>query len=126
MEKGKIYNQHAENTDFLSKLEFYKEKIQIFEGRLEEIASKNNSSDCLRELEKFQNQLIVQKNNIDEIRHDVVIDEERLIDEIEANETAVDHRKVRFHTKEKEEVESFEDNFNELNQEINKFFAKWM
>ncbi len=126
MEKAKIYDQHAENTEFVNKLTFYKEEISILENRLEEIATKNNSKECLAELEKFQNQLIVQRNNIDEIKHVVVIDEARLVKEVEKNMVAVDHRHVEFHAEEKEAVESFETNFNELRKDLNAFFSKWM
>lgn len=126
MEKGKIYDQHAENKEFISKLDFYKEEISILESRLEEVSAKNNQKECLTELEHFQNQLIIQRNNIDEIRHQVVVDEDRLVAEINKNEVAVDHRSVPFHIAEKEQVETFEKNFNDLRKELNLFFSKWM
>ncbi len=126
MEKGKIYDQHAENKEFLSKLDFYKEKIQILQNRLDEVTSKNNNKDFLVEVEHFQNQLIIQKNNVDEIRHRVVLDEDRLVKEIAKNEVAVEHRSAEFHTKEKEDVTRLEATFNELNHEMNTFFTKWM
>lgn len=126
MEKGKVYDQHAENNEFLSKLSFYKEEIHILEGRLAEVASKNSAKECLAEVEHFQNQLIIQRNNIDEIKHLVNQDEARLVKEIEANNVAVDHRSVDFHSNEKEQVETFEHHFNALRQELNAFFSKWM
>jgi hypothetical protein len=126
MEKGKILDQHSENNEFLEKLSFYKDDIKILQNRLDEVVSKNNSSDCLKEVEHFQNQLIIQRNNIDEIKHKVVVDEDRLVKEIEKNEVAVDHRKVDFHQDEKDAIETFEKNFNEIRKELNLFFTKWM
>ncbi len=67
----KIYTQHADHTEWLSKLKFYTDEISILKGRLEEIASKNNQQNVLAQVEHFQNQLIVQKNNIDEISHTI-------------------------------------------------------
>ncbi len=124
--QGTIYTQHEENKEWTSKLSFYKDEIKILTGRVEELAAKNTSSDVLVGVEHFQNQLIIQRNNIDEILHLVKLNEEALIAEINANPVAVDHRKVEYHAKEKDMVESFEKNFNELRAEFNEFASKWM
>lgn len=126
MEKGKVFAQHEENVEFLKKLDFYAEEISIHQGRLDEVASKNSAADCLTMVERFQNQLIIQKNNIDEIRHEVKQDENRLEKEITENPVAVDHRSVPYHEAEKDKVDSFEKNFNDLRAEMKEFFAKWM
>jgi hypothetical protein len=121
-----IYQQHEENREFTSKLDFYKDEIKILEKRLGELASKNSKSDILGELEKYQNQLIVQRNNIDEISHKVKINEDALEHEIEKNPVAVDHRYVPNHVAEKELVSGFEKNFNSLRADLNGFISKWM
>ena len=121
-----IYQQHEENREFTSKLDFYKDEIKILEGRLGELASKNSKNDILGELEKYQNQLIIQRNNIDEIAHKVKINEDTLVKEIEKNPVAVDHRHVPYHGAEKELVEGFESNFNSLRSDLNGFISKWM
>lgn len=126
MDTAKIYAQHEENVDFLKRLEFYKEEIKILSGRLEEVASKNSAADCLVLVERFQNQLIVQRNNIDEIRHEVKQDENRLEAEINENETAVDRRSLPYHEREAELMAGFEKNFNDLRQDMKVFFSKWM
>jgi hypothetical protein len=121
-----VYKQHEENTEWMNKLNFYKDEIRIMNGRLEEIASKNSSKDALADVERFQNQLIIQRNNIDNISHEVKMNEEALIAEIKTNPTAVDHRKVENHNKEKDLVDSFEKNINNLRDDFNRFSAKWM
>lgn len=121
-----IYTQHEENTTWINKLDFYKDEIKILTGRLEEITSKNNHDDVLAQVEHFQNQWIIQRNNIDEIAHLVKANEARLLAEINDNPVAVDHRKMEYHSQEKELVESFEKNFNEIRGEFNGFAAKWM
>jgi len=124
--KAKIYDQHAENTEWTSKLNFYKDDIKIMTGRLEEVASKNSSKEVLAQVEHFQNQLIIQRNNIDEALHAVKMNEEKLQAEINENPVAVDHRSVQYHGAEKEMVESFEKNFNELRSEFNEFVGQWL
>ena len=122
----KIYEQHAENTEWTNKLNFYKDEVKIMTRRLEEIGSKNSSKDILANVERFQNQFIVQRNNIDEALHAVNSNERLLQAEINENPIAVDRRSVEYHGLEKEMVESFEKNFNELRSEFNEFVGKWL
>jgi len=121
-----IYNEHTENMDWLSRLFFYKDEIAIMQRRLEEIVQANNSKEVLAQVEHFQNQLIIQKNNIDMIKHDVKQNESSLVKNITNNPVAVDHRKVVSHEKEKEEIETFEKHFNELRKELQEFLSKWL
>ena len=122
----KLYTQHADHTEWMSKLKFYADEITLMKGRLGELASKNNQQDVLVLVEHFQNQLIVQKNNIDELAHTMKVDESSLEKEVNKNPVAVDHREMPSHSKEKEAVDAFEKNFNELRAEFKTFAAKWM
>ncbi len=124
--KAKIYDQHAENTEWTNKLNFYMDDIKIMTGRLEEVAAKNSSGEVLAQVEHFQNQFIVQRNNIDEAIHVVKMNEELLQAEIDENPVAVDRRSVEYHKIEKEMVDTFEKNFNELRREFNEFIGKWL
>ena len=122
----KIYTQHADHTEWLSKMKFYTDEITILKNRLGEIASKNNQKDVLAQVEHFQNQLIIQKNNIDEISHIINVDEDLIKKEVEKNHVAIDHREMPSHNEEKNQVEVFEKNFNDLRAEFKIFAAKWM
>ena len=61
MKKGKVFKQHTENKVFMGKLALYKDEIQILQNRLDEVAAKNNQTECVKNIEHFQNQLIIQK-----------------------------------------------------------------
>ena len=122
----KIYTQHADHTEWLSKMKFYTDEISILKNRLEEIASKNNQTEVLAQVEHFQNQFIIQKNNIDEISHTIKVDEDTIQKEVKKNPIAIDHREMPSHSGEKNAVEAFEKNFNELRAEFKTFAAKWM
>lgn len=121
-----IYNQHQENSEWMNKLFFYKDEIAIMQKRIEEVAKANTTKEVSAQIEHFQNQLIIQANNIDMIKHDVKQNEAVLEKNINANPVAVDHRKTADHTKERDAVESFEKNFNELRKELNTFLSKWL
>jgi hypothetical protein len=122
----KIYDQHAEHTDWLSKMKFYTDEIKILKNRLGEIADKNNRKDVLANVEHFQNQLIIQKNTIDEISHIINLEEYAIQKEIIKNPVAIDHREMKSNKEVKNNVDTFEKNFNELRADFKTFAAKWM
>lgn len=124
--KESIIELHHEHTEWINKLNFYKDDLIVFNNRLSEIAAKNSSKEILAEVEHFQNQFIVQNNNIDQIKHIINLDEDKIKKEINSNPIAVDHRKVEDHSNERDLVDTFEKNFNSLRTEFNKFAAKWM
>lgn len=124
--KTTIYSQHFDHAEWLSKLNFYKDELQVLNGRLAEITKKNNHKDFLREVEHFQNQFMIQEKNIQDLSHAVKASEKMVKAEIAAHPVASDHRKKEDTSKEKEMVESFEKNFNGLRSEFKDFAAKWM
>lgn len=126
METKKIYDLHEEHQTWLKNLAFYKDEVTVMQNRITEIASKNSGQDVLKQVEHFQNQLIVQRNNIDELNHSIKDHENYLENRVNENPTAVDHRKVNDHPKMRDSYESFDKVFNELRKELNLFLAKHM
>jgi hypothetical protein len=122
--KTSIYSQHHDHTGWLNKLTFYNDEIVVMQKRLEEVNSKNTSVEVRKSVEHFQNQLIIQKNNSDDLCHHIRREEKELLGNIKKNPVAVDHRKTEDHTEERDMLESFEKNFNELRTEFNTFLSK--
>jgi hypothetical protein len=52
-----------EHQEWIKAMDFYKDDLQLLQKRLMEIAGKNNGHDTMAEVEHFQNQFIVQRNN---------------------------------------------------------------
>ena len=124
--KKTIYDLHEDHKIWLNKLAFYKDDLAIMKNRISEIASKNTSNEVLAQVEHFQNQLIVQKENIDTLHHEIGVHETGLRAEVNKNETAIDHKRFADHTSARAEMESFEKTFNDLRKELIHFLAKWM
>jgi hypothetical protein len=124
--KTSIYSQHYDHTQWLNALAFYKDELAIMQKRNAEVASKNTSKEVLQMVEHFQNQFIVQKNNIDVLSSHIKKDEKVIEANINHNPIAVDHRKTEDHTSERNEMASFEKNFEELRAEFKGFLFKWM
>ncbi len=126
MEKKYIYDLHAEHREWLNKIAFYKDEIKIMRNRLEEVAAKNNSKEVLALVEHFQNQLIVQMEQNDILRHNVKEYENVIETHLNKNETAADHTKWNDHTNMRDQVDTYEKIFNDLRKELISFIAKWM
>jgi hypothetical protein len=126
MKTKTISDLHTEHNEWLAKLDFYTDEIKIMTSRLNEIASKNNGKEILASVEHFQNQFIVQKENIDEIRHSIKDHENYIENRVEENPASSDQRQVHDHPKMRDTMNGFEKVFNELRQEFNGFLVKTM
>ena len=122
--KTSIYTQHSEHTEWQNKLNFYKDEVKMMENRLLEISQKNTATEIRQEIEHFQNQFIIQIENISRISHHISAEEKQIQAEILKNPVASDHRRAEDHATERDMVTSFENNFNELRKEYNVFLSK--
>lgn len=115
-----------DHQQWLKSIDFYDDDLDILEKKLVEIISKNNGQEVMASVEHFQNQFIVQRNNIDELRHSINEHAGKVASGVQApagkGENVLDHE----HDGLKEEFESFEKVISELRQEFNQFLAKWM
>jgi hypothetical protein len=121
-----MYKQHEENKDWISRVAFYKDEITILQGVLSEIASKNTGDEALKEVEHYQNQFIVQRDNLDQLAHNIQLNEQKFQQEVTDNPVAVDHRRTEYHQSEKDFIEYFENNFKGLRTDFKTFASKWM
>jgi hypothetical protein len=126
MSTKSISELHAEHTEFLNKLNFYKDEIALMRNRVEEVAGKNSNKEVLAHIEHFQNQLIIQRNNIDELSHAVKDHDSYLENRVKENPVSSDVRQVNDHPLMRDNVLQFEKVFNELRHELNSFLSKTM
>ncbi len=126
MKTEKVYSQHEENKEWANKLSFYKDELKIMEKRLGEIVSKNTATDVLAKLEHFQNQLIIQKDELAKLSHALNIDLDKINAEVKKNPVAVDHRSMEDHTDIRENMQVFERLFGELKTELYAYVSKWL
>ncbi len=116
----------TDHNEWLQAIEFYEKDLDILENRLSEIASKNTHHDAMAGVEHFQNQLIVQRNNIDELRHSINEHVQHVADDAMHHAGKMGTIFVGEHDKMKDEFESFEKVVKELRKEFNEYLTKWM
>ncbi len=117
---------NAEHQEWLKGLDFYKEDIHILENRLTEIAAKNTAFEARQGIEHFQNQFLVQRNNIDELRHKIKEHISTNGKKTELSAEVVENEKLAEHENLKDEYLSFEKVIKDLRHEFNIYLAKWM
>lgn len=116
----------TEHQEWLTSIDFYKNELKILQKRLTEIVEKNTSHEALEVAEHFQNQFIVQRNNIDELHHSINEHAHKTKTEAEQHAGHIDEAVAEEHDKIKEEFTVFEKVINELRQEFNEYLTKWM
>ena len=126
MKTEKIYTQHEENKEWMNNLLFCKDELRIMQSRIQEIASKYTSKDVLVQVEHFQNQIIVQKNNLDTLEHEINLSSDAITTELKENEKAADLRTMEDHASTRGRMEGFMKIFSELRTELNQFLSKTM
>ena len=71
MSNTKIEMNHVELLEWLKALDFYKNELRFWRKKLAIVVMGNTARDVLKEAEHFQNQVIIQQDQIDILRHDV-------------------------------------------------------
>lgn len=107
-------------------LSFYEDEIYIMETRLAEVAMKNNSFEARQGVEHFQNQFVIQRNQLDELKHDIRKFEHLLSLDAEKHQGNVDNKYYTGHAVLENKFKTFEKLMNELRHEYNRYLAKWM
>lgn len=121
-----ISELHHDHREWHNLISFYEEDIKVMRKRLEEVAAKNTDREMHGWVERFQNKLIIQEEQIDILKHDINECENNLVKNIEDNPTASDRRKLDDHADLRDRVQTFELLFNKLRKDLNAFVAKWM
>lgn len=121
-----IRDLYFEHEMWKKELNFCADEIAFLTKRLEEITFfHEDEKDMLREVEHFQNQFIVQKQNIDQFTHDINKKEHELAEFAKDHPIAVDHVHFEDHAKIRDNMEGFARIYNELKQEFRQFLVKW-
>jgi hypothetical protein len=122
-----IPSLHLEYQLWIRELSFYKESIKIFEKHLELLINRNTGKAVRAKIEHFQNQFILQKEVIDELKHRLNISEKQLAAFVyEMSGTGIDTIKMDNHTELRQEVIVFRKLYNELKEEFRRFETEWM
>ena len=126
MKTEKIYTRHEQNKEWMNSLLFYNDEMKVMNHRIEEIAAKNSSKEILAQVEHFQNQLIVQHDNVDGLKHDINLSNDAIVKQIKESDVALERKRMKEQSDFETKIKDFEKVFSELKNELNVFLSKWM
>lgn len=112
---------HSLHQLWENELKFYKEEIVIYEHHLERLVSRYDNRDALAELEQLQNQFIRQKEVIDELKHEIGVQEKEIS---QAAKRGYRYEVVE-HSKLEEDVRIFRKLYTELKNHFYDFIHRY-
>ena len=125
-----ISDLHFSFKLWANEMAFFNQEIELFEGYLAEIAKRWTAQEVLAELEHFQNQFIVQREEAELLTHDIKNFQKNMSHFAKENETAVEHMHFDSKANEKnnvaDRVETYKSIYSALKKEFRVFLSKYM
>ena len=124
----KIEMNHVELLEWLKALDFYKNELRFWRKHLSHVVVSNTNKDILREAEHFQNQVIIQVDQIDLLHHDVKQFENKLDEEFESVSKGgkFSQQIVDVEASLRERMKTFEHIYVDLKHDYYSFLTKYM
>lgn len=122
-EKEYLTDAHANDLAWKNDLAFYKDDIIMLKKRLEEVSTKNSAKEIKMLVSHFENQLIINKEVIDQLLHDIGQRELQIAAEMKENSIAYEHRLNVRYAELNGKMSMYKKLFAEMKQSLNRFLA---
>ena len=99
MKNEVIFNPdlHFEHETWSRELDFWKDEIESFQNRLNELVMKYTDKDMYASIEKFQNQFDIQEEALNKIRNHILMHEANMSDHYQKDEDSMNRDLVKKH-----------------------------
>jgi hypothetical protein len=114
---------YHENQTWLRSLDFFKQENTFLKNRLSEVVDHRTDKEFLALAEQFQNQFILKDEFIDELRHDINLQQQVLKDDHSISLKPENNKITKKQVKLRNEMEYMEKDFTHLKNEFNKYLA---
>ena len=101
-------------------------ELRFLQERLEEIAGDNTGHEVSERVEHFQNQLIIHRDQIDQLKHRIQVNLDQITTELRQSENFIQQTTVDDAAKIGLDYEQEEQFFKTLRHDFNRFAAEWM
>jgi hypothetical protein len=128
MEKEIIYNAnlHFEHEMWRRELYFWQDELKFFKNRLSELVTRWTAKDVLRQLEHYQNELIIHGGVIEDLLEVIEKYEIRLAGQGDMVEDTLDVSLVKQHIEFRTRMETQRQIYADLKKEFFRFLSKYM
>ncbi|MGQ0826871.1 MAG: hypothetical protein ACT4ON_00605 [Bacteroidota bacterium] len=117
----RIDELHSEHQLWMPMLELYADELKIYQKRLEETTTKDPDEMTKKQIEHFQNQFLIHKNELDMLNYEIKVHEQWLAKYTMENPTAIDGDFFADHKVIREKMEFFRKLYSDLKKEFFKF-----
>ena len=127
MEKTKkkyLSDLHFEYKLWDMETRFYEDELKLYQQWLEEVAGKNTHMDVQKEVEHFQNQFLIQRQQLSTVRHQAKAHEQWLTNYAKTHQTAIDHVHFADHATMRDHVDTYRKLYLELKNEFKRFLEE--
>jgi len=128
MKNELIYNVdlHFEHENWQRELNFWEDELKSFHLRLEELVMRWTDRGVLAEIEKFQNQFMIQEKEFDSIENQISMHEKNMAGHYEKDEDVLNKMFVDQHLTLREVMETERNLYNSLKKDFFRFMTKYM
>jgi len=128
MEKELIYNVdlHFEHENWQRELDFWEDELKSFHLRLDELVKRWTDHKVLAEIEKFQNQFMIQEKEFDSLKDQIAMHEKNMASHSEKNEDVLNKMFVSQHLSVREVMETERNLYDKLKKDFFRFMTKYM
>ena len=117
---------HSEHNEWTSQLSLWKDELEIFENQLEEVVQKWTGQKVLAESEHFQNIILLQKEGIHALQHNIHKHEQKLAHQAKVNPEEVEEKYFSDHKEMREGFETQQKMFKEMKANFLAFLSKYL
>ena len=121
MEQVSTANDTLLHNEWKEALSFHKQELQTFRNDLLEVASRTHHPDIMRMVEHFQNQFLIQTENIDILRHNIKYNAKSITGTLPTRSILFSTDENHSYDELKEKFEDFSKVFTELKDEFIQF-----
>jgi len=128
MEQELIYNAdlHFEHENWQRELDFWGDELKSFHLRLEELINRWTDHEVLAEIEKFQNQFMIQEKEFYSLKDQIAMHEKNMAAHYEKNEDVLNEMFVSQHLALREVMETERSLYDNLKKDFFRFMTKYM
>ena len=121
----RVSDFHFDHKLWMNELKFFEMQLDVFEERLEEVVKGLSERTAFAEVEAFQNQIIRQREVIDELKHKFRLREKDLDTYANDKEIPADHILFKDHRKEREDMQTFIRLYQEMREKYMHFLERY-
>ena len=121
----RVSDFHFDHKLWMNELKFFEMQLDVFEERLEEVVKSLDERSAFAEVEAFQNQIIRQREVIDELKHKFRMRERDLDTYANDKEIPADHILFKDHRKERDDMQTFIKLYQEMREKYMHFLERY-